>query len=74
MVRNTLQHVSAKYKKEFASDLKTVYPAPNEETRHKNMLKVKNKWDKVYPTAMKRWADNWDAEYSIFKYSMELYR
>ena len=69
MVRNTLLHVSHKYKKEFATDLKTIYHAPNEEAGHANMLEVKEKWDKIYPNAMKRWEDNWDVVCPIFKYS-----
>jgi transposase-like protein len=70
MIRNTLQHVSDKYKKQFASDLKTIYHAHDEEIGHKNMLEVKEKWDKIYPSAMKRWVDNWDVICPIFKYSM----
>jgi len=33
------------------------------------MLSAKEKWDKIYPNAMKRWADNWDVICPIFKYS-----
>lgn len=69
MVRNTLLHVWDKYKKAFASDLKSIYHTPDEETGYANMLSVKEKWDKVYPNAMKRWVDNWDVICPIFKYS-----
>jgi len=69
MVRNTLQHVSYKHKKAFATDLKTIYHAPDEASGHENMLEVKAKWDQIYPNAMKRWADNWDIICPIFKYS-----
>ncbi|MDR2529519.1 MAG: IS256 family transposase [Synergistaceae bacterium] len=69
MVRNTLLHVAHKHKKEFANDLKTIYHAVNEENGHKNMLEVKDKWDKMYPNAMKRWVGNWDVICPIFKYS-----
>src|SRR5215470_8705511 len=72
MIRNTLQHVSYKHKKQFASDLKTIYHAHDEQTGHKNMLEVKEKWDKIYPGAMKRWVDNWDVICPIFKYSMSV--
>jgi transposase-like protein len=74
MVRNTLLHVSEKNKKAFAADLKTIYHAPNEETGHANMLEVKERWDKVYPNAMKRWAENWDVVCPIFKFSMVVRR
>ena len=69
MVRNTLKHVSEKNRKAFAGDLKRIYHAPDEETGHQTMLEVKEKWDKVYPNAMKRWVDDWSAVCPIFKYS-----
>lgn len=72
MVRNTLLHVSDKHRKEFAKDLKTIYHAANEESGYNNMLSAKEKWDKVYPSAMKRWVDNWDVICPIFKYSSEV--
>jgi transposase-like protein len=74
MVRNTLTHVAHKYKKEFAGDLKTIYHAPDEESGYANMLEVTEKWDKVYPNAMKRWTQNWDVICPIFKFSMEVRR
>ena len=69
MVRNTLLHVSHKHKKAFAADLKRIYHAPDEETAYRILQEVKEKWEKVYPNAMKRWEDNWDAICPIFKYS-----
>ena len=74
MVRNTLQHVSDRNKKAFATDLKTIYHAPDELSGHANMLEAKEKWDKVYPGAMKRWVDNWDVICPIFKFSMKVRR
>lgn len=69
MVRNTLKYVADKDKKLFANDLKTIYHAPDEETAHKNMLIVAEKWDKKYPKAMSRWEDNWDVVSPMFKFS-----
>ena len=74
MVRNTLLHVSHKYKKAFASDLKTIYHAPNEPAGHAAMLEVTAKWDEIYPNAMKRWSDNWDVICPIFKFSSTVRR
>ena len=74
MVRNTLAHVAHKYKKEFANDLKTIYHAPDEETGYARMLEVTEKWEKIYPNAMKRWSDNWDVVCPIFKFSMAVRR
>ena len=69
MVRNTLKHVSEKNRKAFVGDLKKIYHAPDEETGHQTMLEVKEKWDKIYPNAMKRWQDDWSAVCPVFKYS-----
>lgn len=72
MVRNTLKFVSDKDKKAFAADLKAVYHATSEETAYAIMLEIKEKWDKKYPGAMKRWVDNWDVICPIFKYSADV--
>ena len=74
MIRNTLLHVPHKHKKAFAGDLKTIYHAPDEASGHANMLEIKENWDKIYPNAMKRWADNWDVICPVFKYSAEVRR
>lgn len=69
MVRNTLKHVSYKDMKEFASDLKGIYHAPDEETGYEIMHEVSEKWGKKYPQSMPRWEENWASISPIFKYS-----
>jgi len=69
MVRNTLKHTAHKHKKAFANDLKQIYHASDEETAYQTMLEIKEKWDKTYPNAMKRWVDDWSYVCPIFKYS-----
>lgn len=69
MVRNTLKYVADKDRKNFANDLKTIYHAPDEETAHRNMLTVSEKWDKKYPGAMARWEANWNVISPMFKFS-----
>lgn len=59
-LRASMRYVSYKDKKAFVADLKTVYNAVNEETALDNLLKVKDKWGKKYPSAIKSWEDNWD--------------
>ena len=71
-VRNTLKYVADKDKKEFASDLKTIYTAPDEKTGLKQLETVTKKWEVHYPNAMKRWTDNWDVITPIFKFSSEV--
>lgn len=68
-VRNTLKYVSYKDRKEFASDLKTIYHAPNEEIAFEVLQEVTEKWDKIYLGSMKSWNENWDVISPIFKFS-----
>ena len=72
MVRNTLKYVSDKDRKAFATDLKTIYHAANEEKALEALEKVTEKWTPKYPNSMKRWHDNWDVVSPIFKFSMEV--
>ena len=71
-VRNTLKYVSEKDRKPFATDLKTIYHASNEEKALEALEKVTAKWSEKYPNSMKRWHENWDVITPIFKFSMEV--
>ena len=68
-VRNTLKYVPDKDRKQFATDLKTIYHASTEEKAREALDRVNEKWTPKYPNAMKRWYDNWDAVSPIFKFS-----
>ena len=68
-VRNTLKYVPDKDRKSFATDLKTIYHAVNEEQARQALDRVDAKWSPKYPNSMKRWYDNWDAISPIFKFS-----
>lgn len=72
VVRNTLKYVSYKDRKAFAADLKTIYHASDEQTGHKRMLAVTEKWEGKYPSSMQRWADNWDVISPMFKFSAQV--
>jgi len=74
MIRNTLKFVNYKDRKQFATDLKSIYLAPNEQTALKALEAVNAKWTPHYKTSMKRWYDNWDAITPIFKFSLEVRR
>ena len=71
-VRNTLKYVSYKDKKEFASDLKSVYLAATESQALDNLDKVNEKWEEKYPNSMSSWYQNWDILTPIFKFSLEV--
>jgi transposase-like protein len=67
-LRASMKYVSYKHKKEFAKDLKTIYSAINEEQAMENLISVKEKWDKIYPHAIKSWEDNWDNISTFFAF------
>lgn len=71
-VRNTLKYVSYKDMKAFATDLKTIYLAPDEKQGYDAMQTVREKWEGKYPNAMKSWENNWDVLTPIFKFSSDV--
>lgn len=52
-VRNTLKYVADKDRKQFATDLKTIYHAPTEQSALEARERVTDKWNTKYPNAMK---------------------
>lgn len=72
MVRNTLKYVANKDMKAFAKDLKTIYTSPDEKNALKQLETVTEKWEPLYPHAMNRWQENWDAISPIFKFSKDV--
>lgn len=71
-VRNTLKYVSYKDMKPFATDLKSIYLAPNEQQGYDALQRVAEKWNPKYPNAMKSWEANWDVLSPIFKFSTDV--
>ncbi len=71
-VRNTLKYVADKDRKQFATDLKTIYHAPTEQSALEARERVTDKWNTKYPNAMKSWTVNWDVITPIFKFSSDV--
>ena len=71
-VRNTLKYVPYKDKKAFATDLKSIYLAPNEQQGQENLERVAEKWSEKYPNALKSWEQNWDVLTPIYKFSSDV--
>ena len=71
-IRNTLNYVSYKHRKEFARDLKLVYTASTEEVALNELTLVEQKWDKQYAIALRSWRNNWDELATYFKYPQEI--
>ena len=71
-VRNTLKYVPDKDRKAFATDLKTIYHAPDKKKALEALERVTEKWSEKYPNSMKSWSQNWDAISTIFKFSVDV--
>jgi len=59
LVRNSLNYVSYKHRRELVADLKTIYKASNETEAELNLELFAEKWDKRYPTISKSWRAHW---------------
>lgn len=59
-IRSSMKYIPYKDRKLFASDLKSIYKAVNEDSAMENLIVLKDKWDSKYPNAIKSWEDNWD--------------
>ena len=70
MIRNTMQYVSYKDRKELATDLKTIYQASDEKEAYSNLQELKEKWI-VRKVNLMNWENNWDAVSPFFKYGAE---
>lgn len=70
MIRNTLQYVSYKDRKELAKDLKQIYQAPTEEIAYNNLIELDGKW-RARKVSLDNWINNWDNIQPFFKYGPE---
>lgn len=71
-IRNTLNYVSYKHRKEFAKDLKLVYSALNEDIALNELTLLEEKWSQHYAIALRSWRNNWDELTTYFKYPQEI--
>jgi transposase-like protein len=71
-IRNSTRYVVWNDKKEFTSDLKTIYKATNQDAAHDALLVFKEKWGKKYPHAILSWERNWENLTAFFKYPLEI--
>ena len=56
-VRNYLNKVRVKDRGLFAEDLKRIYRAETEEKAKKGILRLKERWGKIYPKVVKKWEE-----------------
>ncbi|WP_234120032.1 IS256 family transposase [Clostridium hydrogenum] len=67
-LRSSMKYIPYKDRKAFASDLKSVYGAVNEDIALENLMAIKEKWQSKYPNAIKSWEDNWDNLITFFAF------
>ncbi len=72
LIRNSLNRVPAKHRKELATDLKEIYRANTEKEAKFGLDALLSKWGSRYPKAVNNWRDNWKHIIPFFKYPPEL--
>jgi transposase-like protein len=72
MVRNSLNFVSWKVRKEVATDLKGVYSAATVEEAEHMLSEFELKWDKQYQSISQSWRRNWARITPFFDYPPEI--
>ena len=71
-IRNSLNYVSYKHRKEVAADLKPVYQASTVEQGELRLDEFAAKWDKAYPTISQMWRRNWEYLKTFFAYEEDI--
>lgn len=72
MVRNSLNFVSWKARKEVAADLKLVYTSATVELAEQRLTEFEEKWDGQYQSIGLSWRRNWARVIPFFDYPAEI--
>ena len=72
MVRNSLNFVSWKARKEVAADLKLIYTAATAELAELQLTDFEAKWDAQYQSISLSWRRNWARVTPFFDYPPEI--
>ncbi len=72
MVRYSLNYVTWKYRKDVASDLKSIYGAGTIERAAQALDDFEERWGKSYPSIGHSWRRNWPRIIPFFDYSPEI--
>ena len=71
-IRNACRYVVWKDKKQFTSDMKNIYNAPNKESAAAALEDFATKWDSKYSYAVQSWRNNWEELTVFFEYPVEI--
>lgn len=74
MVRNSLNFVSYKHRKEVAADLRKIYTSPTLEGAEMALVEFGERWDGSYPVISKSWLSHWQGIIPFFAFPDEIRR
>jgi putative transposase len=72
MVRQSLNYVNWKQRKEVASDLRLIYTSTTREQAEMRLEEFAEKWDSRYPTISPAWRRNWERIVPFLAYPQEI--
>jgi putative transposase len=73
-IGNCCRYVVWKDLKEFSSDMKCIYAAPNRDLACAALGEFEAKWGSKYRYAVRSWKDNWDDLTTFFDFPLEIRR
>jgi putative transposase len=73
-IRNSMKYVVWKDKREFTTDMKDIYTAPNKEAAMMALDALDKKWGAKYNYAIKSWRTNWEELTAFFEFPVEIRR
>ena len=71
-IKNSCKYVVYKDKKEFTTDIKNIYNAPNKEAASMELDNLEKKWGGKYPYAILSWRRNWDDLTVFFQFPLKI--
>lgn len=72
LVRNSLNYVSWKMRKQVADDLKRIYQSATVDEAEQRLVEFEVQWDEAYPSIAQIWRRNWDRIIPFFAYPPEI--
>ncbi|ANE54422.1 IS256 family transposase [Methylomonas sp. DH-1] len=74
LVRNSLNYVSWKMRKQIAGDLKRIYQSASVVEAEQRLAEFETQWNEAYPPIGQIWRRNWDRIIPFFDYPTEIRR
>lgn len=74
LIRNSLQYVSYKDRKEVAASLKTIYQSATVAEAENALAEFAQKWDGRYPSISQLWLNTWEYIIPFFDYPPDIRR